>query len=483
MVYLGAALMIYNIWQYARFARRIRGWGDWKRERLLLNIPLALLVLFLIGYLTVGLFGRPDAVVSAILFGGSVYVAVMALLIQRIADRIRENEQLEARAVAAEGASVAKSTFLSNISHDIRTPLNAIIGYTNLAKGASPEQQRAYIDKIGVAGRQLLTLVNEVLEMSRIESGRLELTPEDADLEAVVRGAGDMIHTQLEEKGIAFEVTCQVEDRWVRCDAHRLSRVLMNMLGNAAKFTEKGGTVRLSLRQLGKEGDGGRYEIRVSDDGIGMSPEFAQRIFTPFERERTATVSRTQGTGLGMAITKSIVDAMGGTIDLDTAPGRGTTFTLTFAFPAGEAPREEAHSAAEREGFEGRRLLLAEDNDVNREIAVMLLTQAGFSVDTVEDGAQAVERVAAARPGDYDAVLMDIQMPVMDGYTAARRIRALPDRRLAGIPIVAMTANALSEDVQAAGEAGMQGHIAKPLDVNQMLATLAEVLAGDRETP
>jgi len=480
MVYLGMALMVYNIWQYCRFARRISGRGDWKKERQILNIPIVLLVLFLIGYLAVGLFGKPDLIVSSILLGGSVFVAVMELLIQRIADRICENERLEARAVAAEDASAAKTIFLSNMSHDIRTPLNAIIGYTTLAKDAPAAQQAEYLRKIDSAGRQMLTLVNEVLEMSRIESGRLELEPVNADLEAAVRRAGDMIHSQMEVKQIDFTVDCEVADRWVVCDEHRLSRVLLNLLGNAAKFTGQGGRVEMTLRQTGRGETDAAYEIRVSDNGIGMSPEFAERVFLPFEREQTSTVSRTQGTGLGMAISKSIVDMMGGTIDVKTEQGRGSTFTLRLRLPLGELPQDRPETCLARARDSGIRLLLAEDNPVNREIAVAILTNAGFQVDSVENGEEAWQRIADSRPGDYDAVLMDIQMPVMDGYAATRRIRALDDPLLASIPIIAMTANAFAEDVHSAEKAGMQAHISKPLDVDRMLRTLCEVLSAAR---
>ena len=476
MVYLGAALMVYNIWQYIRFSRRISGHGDWKRERQILNIPIVLLVLFLAGYLAVGLFGKPNLIVSSILLGGSIYVTIMEMLIQRIADRIRENERLEVRAVAAEEASAAKTNFLSNMSHDIRTPLNAIIGYTTIAKTAPPEQQREYIGKIESAGRQMLLLVNEVLEMSRIESGKLELEPENADIVEIVHRAGDMIRAQLEVKQIAFDLSCEVTDRWVVCDDHRLGRVLMNLLGNAAKFTDEGGAVSLSLRQLDKRPDGIGYEIRLKDNGIGMSPEFARRVFMPFERERTSTVSKTQGTGLGMAISKNIVDLMGGSIRVETEQGKGTEFILDLRFPEGTPRAEDDAAACGGACFAGKRLLLAEDNAINREIATMILEQAGFAVDAVENGAEAVERIEASNPGDYDAVLMDIQMPVMDGYAATRRIRAMEDEALARIPIVAMTANAFSEDVRAAEAAGMQAHIAKPIDVDAMMHTLGEVL-------
>ena len=245
MIYLGSALMICNIRQYIRFARQVRERGDWEQERRILRFPILLLVLFLCGYLAVGFFGKPDLIISGILFGGSIFVMVMQMLIRRIADRIQENEKLEARLTAAEDASRSKTFFLSNMSHDIRTPLNAILGYTTLARkeGRSKEEIGQYLKKIDVAGHQLLAIVNDVLEMSRIESGKVELHPEPIDIEDTVRSAGDLISGQMEENGIRFTVRCDVKDCCVLCDGNQLDRILLNILGNAAKFTPKDGEV------------------------------------------------------------------------------------------------------------------------------------------------------------------------------------------------------------------------------------------------
>ena len=472
MIYLGSALMIWNIARYIRFARHVRQRGDWHSERRVLNVPIALLVLFFLGYLAVGLFGHPDLLVAGILFGGSVFVAVILWIIERISERIQANEQLSARLSAAEEASAAKTFFLSNMSHDIRTPLNAILGFADLAEreGITPEEQSRYLRKIRAAGDQLLAIVNDVLDMSRIESGKLELSPRPTDLERLTHRAGELIAGQMGEKGITFTVSAETGDPWALCDADQLDRVLMNILSNACKFTPAGGSVALTLAQTGRTEDLGTYEFRVKDTGIGMSPEFAAKIFQPFERERTSTVSRTQGTGLGMAICKRIVDMMGGEIRLTTAPGQGTEFVLTFRFPLTAAEEEKRPCPAKGSHcLEGVRLLLAEDNPINAEIACALLEPSGAAVDRVENGMLAVERLSAAPAGTYDLVLMDIQMPVMDGYTAARTIRTLADPEKAAVPILAMTANAFREDETAAEEAGMQGHIAKPLDGQKML--------------
>ena len=478
MIYSGSALMAYNIYRYMCFSRDVRKRGNWDREQKLFYLPIWLLVMFFIGYLVVGFFGKPDLVMAGILFGGSIFVFVMLLLIRRIFDRIQENEQLEAKLSAAEEASKAKTFFLSNMSHDIRTPLNAIIGYTSLAKreGVTGEEKSGYIDRIEMAGRQLLEIVNDVLDMSRIESGKLSLEPACVNLEECVEEACNLVRVQLETKKIEFTESCAVSHKWVMCDRAMLDRALMNLLCNAGKFTEENGRVSLQLRELAGSEEAGSYEIRIKDTGIGMSREFAERLFIPFERERTSTVSRIQGTGLGLAITKNIVDMMGGQITVQTEQGKGTEFTVTVSFPLAEPGEENRSGGEDGVSFEGMRALLAEDNMINMEIAQMLLEQEGFLIETAENGKIALEMTAASRPGYYDVILMDIQMPVMDGYTATQAIRSLPDKKLAGIPIIAMTANAFQEDIRKAEEIGMNGHIAKPLDITGMKDTLRRVL-------
>ena len=395
----------------------------------------------------------------------------------------REQQRLQQALDTAEKASRAKTEFLFNMSHDLRTPMNAIIGYTELAQreGVTEEQMRGFVEKIDASSVHLLALINDILEMSRIESGKMTLDPVETDLTATMEEARSMFAAQMAGKRIAFSVTCELDHPTVLCDKNRLNRILLNLLSNAYKFTPEGGAVSATIRETGSEDGEGLYEIRVKDNGIGMSPAFAQKLFKPFERERTSTVSGIQGTGLGLSITKSIVDLMGGTIRAETEQGAGTEFILSLRFPLFEheiesAPADE-NEKTEAVNYAGKRLLLVEDNPINREIAVMILSQAGFQLDTAENGQIALDKVTDSADGYYDAVLMDIQMPVMDGYTAARAIRALPDAALSQIPIVAMTANAFAEDAQAAAEAGMNGHIAKPLDVDKMMETLQEVLS------
>ena len=480
MAFLGAALMAWNVYRYIRFSRDVSATGSLKQETRILNLPILLLVLFLCGYLAVGFFGKPDIIMASILFGGSIFVFVMLLLVQRITDRIQQNEHMRAEMEALKKSSEAKTRFLSNMSHDLRTPLNAIIGYTTLAsrKDTSQEDTKAYLKKIETAGTQLLDTINDVLEMSRIESGRIELEPERLCLESILSKAEDLVAPQMDSKHIRFIRQWEPKETWVMCDRGQLSRALMNMLSNACKFTPEDGSITLAMRQVDRQEDTVTCEFVVQDTGIGMSPEFAKRLFMPFERENTSTVSKVQGTGLGMAITKCFVDRMGGTIDVKTQKGEGTTLTMRLCFQAAspdELPDTETSKETHTD-FSGIRLLLAEDNPVNQEIEIMLLSHAGFTVDCVGDGKAAVDAVTRAEPGTYSAVLMDIQMPVMDGYQATRAIRALEDPARSGIPILAMTADAFQEDQKAAQDAGMQGHIAKPIDVKQMLATLERVL-------
>ena len=428
-------------------------------------------------------------VVDGIILMVIIFVGLAVMLyIQNI---VREkHEATEREKIHAVESSLAKSRFLFNMSHDIRTPMNAIIGYTNLArKEEDVAKTHEYVDKIESSSQHLLALINDILEMSRIESGTVELEYLPIDLRALFDGVRDLFSEQMRLKNLDFQVhTGRIQHRYVWGDRKNLNRVMLNILSNAYKFTPEGGHITASLYETGSGESGyGSYEIRVQDSGIGMSREFAEKIFTAFERERTSTVSGVEGTGLGMSITKGIVDLMGGTIEVITSPGSGTTIVICLKLKTAEetdvmndrlktADSAEKANADKAADFSGKRLLLVEDNMINMEIARMILSDAGFTVETAENGRIALDKVSASEPGYYDAVLMDIQMPVMDGYEATRAIRALENRDLAKIPILAMTANAFKEDETAAMEAGMQAHIAKPVDVELLKKTLASVL-------
>ena len=377
-------------------------------------------------------------------------------------------------------ANLAKREFLFNMSHDIRTPMNAIIGFTALAQTHIDDrgQVEDYLKKISVSSQHLLSLINDVLDMSRIESGKVTLEAKPVHLPELVHELRDIIQAVVSKKDLSLTLdTVGVENEDVIADPLRLEQILINVLANAVKFTPDGGQIGLWIVQKDTAPAGyADFEFHIKDNGIGMSEEFQKHIFEQFARERTSTVSKIQGTGLGMAITKSLVDMMGGRITVKSEPGRGSEFTISLRFPIGEAKTGQTPPAAKASAFTGKKLLVVEDNELNLEIASTLLKEAGFAVDTAENGKIAVEKVEAASADRYDLILMDIQMPEMDGYEATRRIRALPDAKKAALPIVAMTANAFEDDRKNALHAGMNGHIAKPLDIQKLFQVLSELL-------
>ena len=546
--------------------------------------------------------------------GRTKYILVMS---DRTADK-QVNQALSDAVAAAETANRAKSTFLSNMSHDIRTPMNAIIGFTTLAISNIDDKERVkdYLAKTLASSNHLLSLINDVLDMSRIESGKLHLEEVEVNLSDVLHDLKTIVSGQIYAKQLELYMDAMdVTDEDVYCDKTRLNQILLNLLSNAIKFTPAGGTVSVRVRQLAGQVRGcGQYEFRIKDNGIGMSPEFAKKIFEPFERERTSTVSRIQGTGLGMAITKNIVDMMGGTIEVQTAQGKGSEFIIRVPLRV-QAEHRPVEKITELEGlkalvvdddfntcdsvtkmlvkvgmraewtlsgkeavlrarqsiemsdvyhayiidwrlpdmngievtrqirslnddtpiiiltaydwsdieveakaagvtafcskpmfisdlretlmsalgqkltdasqellpeknadFKGKHILLVEDNELNREIAQEILREYGFRVDTAENGEVAVEKVSTAAPGSYDLVLMDVQMPVMDGYTATRKIRALDDPARAKLPIIAMTANAFDEDRRNALESGMNGFLSKPIVIGDLVQELHKIL-------
>ena len=410
-------------------------------------------------------------------------------LVESLSDKLNDEYQYQAELTEAiklaDAANKAKSSFLFSMSHDIRTPLNAIIGFCVMAEKHIDDQERVRdcLSKINSAGGHLLFLVNDVLDMARIESGRTDLNPQAHSVTASMENVRALLSADMENMGLDFTLECRVQDDIAVFDATRMEQISMNLLSNAMKFTPAGGSVRYTLTQIGRTEDGcATYQGVVTDTGIGMTPEFCRRAFDAFEQANTSTVSGVSGTGLGLTVTKALVDKMGGSISCTSELGVGTTVTYTVSFRIGDPgeieqePGCEAAEAADEQPVERKRILLVEDNELNREIAYEILADSGYLVECAEDGQIAVDKMSQSEPGYYDLILMDIQMPNMNGYEATEAIRKLEDPALANIPIVAFTANAFAEDQNKAYSVGMNGHLAKPIDVPKLLETLSYFL-------
>ena len=392
------------------------------------------------------------------------------------------NAKLQIAAENAESANRAKSTFLFNMSHDIRTPMNAIIGYADLASRHldDPAKLEKYMENIQVCGQNLLMLLNNVLDLARIENDKTEMEYSVSDVDKDFRNCVAMFRNQADSKGQTLTVTTQLPYPYIYADIPHLTEVCTNLVSNAVKYTGAGGTIRCGITQKPGEKEGWcDTVITVADNGIGMSQEFQKHIFEPFERERTSTVSKVEGSGIGMGIVKKLVGLMGGTVEVESRIGVGSTFTVTI--PCRIASKDETQAKRETNPSDqkclcGTRILLTEDNDLNAEIATELLQEEGCTVDRAKDGVECVDMLEKAANGTYQLILMDIQMPVMNGYDAAKKIRRMDDPQKANIPIIAMTANAFTEDRQAALDAGMNDHIAKPINMNVLVPTLRKYL-------
>ena len=432
-----------------------------------------------------------------VLLVSSIFVAVILLAILKLLRKARKaeaaarkaandtqelNAKLQIAAENAESANRAKSTFLFNMSHDIRTPMNAIIGYADLASRHSddPAKLKKYMENIQVCGQNLLMLLNNVLDLARIENDKTEIEYSVSDIEKDFRNCLAMFRNQADSKGQTLTVTTQLPYPYIYADIPHLTEVCTNLVSNAVKYTGAGGTIRCGVTQKPGEKEGWcDTVVTVADNGIGMSQEFQKHIFEPFERERTSTVSKVEGSGIGMGIVKKLVGLMGGTVAVESRIGVGSTFTVTI--PCRIASEDETQAKRETNPSDqkclcGTRILLTEDNDLNAEIATELLQEEGCTVDRAKDGVECVDMLEKAANGTYQLILMDVQMPVMNGYDATKKIRRMDDPQKANIPIVAMTANAFSEDKQVALDAGMNDHIAKPINMSVLVPTLRKYL-------
>ena len=480
MVYLGSLLMVYNIYGFVRFARYVKKLDSWKTNNTILYLPIVLLVCFLLGYLAVGIFGKPDLIVAGILFGGSVFVFVMYKLLSGITQRIVESERLEAQLRAAQESNRAKSDFLASMSHEVRTPLNAVIGLNSLALQDNTLQPRTRqrLEQVDTSAHHLLDMVNDVLDMNDIESGNMQLKAEPFSPADVVNLVNVLARMLCEEKGVdyKYEAVGEIETACIG-DALRLRQVLLSVLSNAAKFTPKGGSVRFVSEQLPREGDQCVLRFTISDTGVGIDEAFMPRLFESFSQEDASATNHYGGSGLGLAITKKLVTMMDGDIAVESRKGEGSTFTVTVRLKAVETPEAEEAPAAQAVSLAGRHILIVEDVDLNADLLADLLELEDITSERAENGRIAVDTFAQSPPGRFDAILMDLRMPVMDGLEATRAIRALPRPDAGTVPIVALTANAFEEDVRKSLEAGMNAHLPKPVDTDRLYETLRELVA------
>lgn len=400
-------------------------------------------------------------------------------------DTKKLNDKLEIALKKAEDASLAKTRFLNNMSHDIRTPMNAILGYAQLMEEELKEKELPetsdHLEKLQQSGNLLLSIINHVLDMARIESGKMEIDENYGRIEDIRQTLFEIFGDEAKKKNIALHYTINVEHEHILTDTTKVKEIFVNILNNAIKYTPSGGSVMINIDELVCDEPGYMMvRTRVSDTGIGMSQDYLTKIFDAFTRERNTTKSKITGSGLGMSIVKRYVDLLGGTIDVESEPGKGSTFTVTLKHRIADesyyVKKHDEGSGTASKILEGKNILLAEDNDMNAEIAEAILERVGLKTERVEDGIQCVNKITKMPVGTYDMILMDIQMPRMDGYKATQAIRHLPDKDKACIPIVAMTANAFEEDKRDAVAAGMNGHIAKPIQIDKLLSMLAEVL-------
>ena len=427
---------------------------------------------------------------QALVFLVAISIAVLAtaicyLMLHRKQREKLYTEEIRKSAEKARKANEAKTRFLFNMSHDIRTPMNAIVGFSGLLEKSIHDEKKSldYIKKIRVSSDILLTIINQVLEMARIESGKITLSSESVNIREMVDAMNTVFESSLTKKSLEYQCSLNVVHDQILCDKTKMEEIILNVVSNSIKYTNPHGKITVSIDELDSEDEkNANYKVVVEDNGIGMSQDYLPHIFEEFSREHTSTETRVAGTGLGLPIVKSLFDRMCGTIEVESEEGKGTRFIMKFSFPVSlenqVREKEKQNIPDITEKLEGKRILLAEDNELNAEIAETVLVEAGIEVKRVEDGLQCIEELKKMPENYYDVILMDVQMPNMDGYTATQRIRDLDDSR-AEIPIIAMTANAYDEDRRKAQEAGMDGFLAKPLDVDEMMRLLGKITKTD----
>ena len=479
MIYLGSALMVYNIYCYVQYIRRVRQIKHWVDDKGILNIPVFLLVMFLIGYLLVGLFGNPDLIISGILFGGSIFVFVIFLLLQKITDRIQESERLEGELKAAEASSLAKSNFLAGMSHEMRTPMNAILGLNSIAlkNRDLPSETRTQLEKMRVSAQYLMDLINRILDINQIEAGEVVLEEDSFSIRELLNLIQVLSTSMCEDKGLDYrQENSGLKDQWFTGDVQKIREVLLCLIDNAVKFTDTPGTVTVTAEEVKDAPERSLIRFSVADTGIGMDPEFLPKLFDSFAREDESTTSRYGGSGVGLAYAKHITEAMKGTLTAESEKGVGSTFVFTVPLVPSEPKAEEGPVS-----LAGKRVLIAEDIALNAEILADLLEMEGISSERAENGRVAVRMFEEHPAGYYDAILMDLRMPEMDGLEATRQIRSMDRPDAKEIPIMALTANAFEEDKRKTREVGMNAHLSKPTDTDKLFKMLGILTARKKE--
>ena len=483
MIYLGSFLMVFNIFGFIRFTRMVSKRERWEKGKAILNIPVLLLIMFLLGYLIVGIFGKPDIVMSGILFGGSIFVFIMYILLGRITQKIIENEQLETKLMVTQESNRAKTEFLSGISHEMRTPLNAIIGLDKMALNEDDltDSTRDYLEKINLSAKHMLGLVNNILDMNSMETGSFAINDEEFALCDAIGQVNVIAETMCKEKDLTY-ICSHSEDvcgSYIG-DEMRIKQILLSLLDNAVKFTDAPGKGELNIKKSVDTTVGDVLVFTVKDTGIGIDDEFLPNIFGVFTKEDASTTSSYGGTGIGLAVTKSVTNLLGGTITATSIKGVGSAFVVTLPLTPVEVTDDAA--TAVTESLEGRRILVVEDIPVNAEIVMDLLELEDAITEHAENGKIAVDMFNASPIDYYDAILMDLRMPVMDGLTATKRIRALNREDAKTVPIIALTANAFSSDVRECLDVGMNAHLAKPADSDQLYETLKIAISRSLRT-
>ena len=485
LIIFGSALMIVNIIGFVKYALFVKDRQKWNKGRWILYVPIVLLCFFFVGYMAVWIFGSPDIIMAGILFGGSIFVFIMMLLLNRITKTIIESEQLEAKLMAAEEGNRLKSAFMASVSHEMRTPLNVILGLDDLAQKNSdiPPETRMQLIKIERSGKHLLGLINNILEMQDMDGEELKPKNEAFFLHNVTNQINAMAETMCEEKGLTYKLETgeQMPDSLLG-DEMLIKQVLMNLLDNAVKYTSPPGTVTLGI-EAEPSGEGScvlRFTVR--DTGVGISEEFLPKVFDLFSQEDASFTNRFGGSGMGLAVTKQKVEQMKGTISVSSKQGEGSEFTVTVPFGSAEPEKGLAASSDEVISLAGRRILIAEDIDENAEIVADLLELEDALSERAANGSEALEMFRNSPLGYYDAILMDLRMPVTDGLESAKEIRKLEREDAKTVPIIALTANAFEEDIKNSAEAGMNAHLVKPIDAELLYKTLFRLINAGHET-